>query len=345
MGNVTIKDVANETGLSIATVSYAINGKKNLPPETVQKVQEAIKRLGYIKNYSASSLVSNTSHLIGVVIPQTEPGSAMVFENPFYSQILSSIEYHARLRGYHVIVSGTNADEKYFNLASQRNLDGVIVIGAYSEDFFNGLPSESIPVVLVDSYLQKDGYSQVKLDDVQGGYLATSYLLEHGHEKIGFLSGRRKEGGVSLNRYNGYEKAMNEAGKKIVNEWVMTCNVGFEAARKITRKIMGGLDITAVFCTADIMAVGVIRELNSMGIRVPEDISVMGFDNLNIANYCTPSLTTVGQDIFEKGKQAVEMLYKHLAEEEEKGIRKLSGGECILPLEIIERESVCRINA
>ena len=207
MNNITIKDVAKETGLSTATVSYAINGKKSLPEETLKIVFDAIEKLGYVKNYSASSLAGNTSNLIGVVIPQTEPGKAMVFENPFYSEILSSIEYNARQKGYHVIVSGTNADEKYFNLANQRNLDGIIIIGVYSADFYEGLKKSNIPIVLVDSYLNTHNYDLVKLDDFLGGYKATRYLIDHGHKKIAFISGTLKEGGVNVARFDGYKKA------------------------------------------------------------------------------------------------------------------------------------------
>ncbi len=337
MRKVTIKDVATETGLSIATVSYAMSGKKQLPPETVKLVNDAIEKLGYVKNISASSLVSNKSSLLGVVIPQTEPGSAMVFENPFYSEMLSSIEYNARLRGYHVIVSGTNADEKYFHLAKQRNLDGVIVIGAYPEDFYEGLNRSNIPIVLVDSYLEKHDYKEVKLDDTYGGYMATRYLLEHGHRKIAFMSGQLKENGVSEKRYQGYLNALQEAEIDMRPEYVYEGMVDFEEARKMAARIVEETDCTAIFCMADIMAVGAIRELQTKGVRVPEEISVMGFDNLNIANYCTPSLTTIGQDIFEKGKVAVELLCTTIEEE------KVKPEEYRMPVTIVERESVAYI--
>lgn len=332
MGKVTIKDVAMETGLSIATVSYAMSGKKQLPPETVKLVTDAIEKLGYVKNYSASSLVSNKSNLIGVVIPQTEPGSVMVFENPFYSEILSSIEYNARMKGYHVIVSGTNADEKYFQLAKQRNLDGVIVIGAYSEDFYEGLDQDRVPTVLVDSCLGNHRYKEVKTDDVHGGYMATRYLIEHGHRKIAFLSGKIKDGGVSQLRYEGYIKALKESGIPLNEKYVFHGSVDFESARRLTEKIITQTDCTAIFATADIIAVGAIKELNRMQIKVPDQMSVIGFDNLNIANYCTPGLTTIGQNIFEKGKMAVELLCKAISEEEAE--------ECLIPIAIVERESV-----
>ncbi len=337
MRKVTIKDVANETGLSIATVSYAMSGKKILPPETVKLVTNAIEKLGYVKNISASSLVSNKSNLIGVVIPQTEPGSVMVFENPFYSEILSSIEYNARLQGYHVIVSGTNADEKYFTLAKQRNMDGVIVIGAYPEDFYEGLNLSNIPIVLVDSYLENHEYKEVKLDDIYGGYIATKYLIEHGHNKIAFMSGKIKDGGVSEKRYQGYKKALKENAIPVNPKYVFNGNVDFEEARILAKRIVEETDCTAIFCMADIMAVGAIKELNKMKIKVPQQISVMGYDNLNIANYCTPGLTTIGQDIFKKGKMAVDLLCKAIDNKE------VEQEECVLPVEVVERESVAKL--
>ncbi|NTV77970.1 MAG: LacI family transcriptional regulator [Clostridiales bacterium] len=338
MNNITIKDVAKETGLSTATVSYAINGKKKLPEETLKLVFDAIEKLGYVKNYSASSLSGNTSNLIGVVIPQTEPGKAMVFENPFYSEMLSSIEYNARQKGYHIIVSGTNADEKYFNLANQRNLDGIIIIGVYPVDFYEGLKKSNIPIVLVDSYLNTHNYSMVKLDDYLGGYQATKYLIEHGHKKIAFISGTLKEGGVNVARFEGYKSALMDAGIPFLEEQVLTGTIDFESGKTLAAKMIERLDNTAVFCTADIMAIGILKKLSEMKISVPERMSVIGFDNLNIANYCTPGLTTIGQDIFKKGQKAVEILYKSIKNTENKTI-----DEIILPIEIVERESVRRI--
>ena len=335
MNNITIKDVAKETGLSTATVSYAINGKKSLPEETLKIVFDAIEKLGYVKNYSASSLAGNTSNLIGVVIPQTEPGKAMVFENPFYSEILSSIEYNARQKGYHVIVSGTNADEKYFNLANQRNLDGIIIIGVYSADFYEGLKKSNIPIVLVDSYLNTHNYDLVKLDDFLGGYKATRYLIDHGHKKIAFISGTLKEGGVNVARFDGYKKALEEAGITFSQDLILTGTIDFESGKTLAQRMIETMDNTAVFCTADIMAIGILKKLNEMKISVPDDMSVIGFDNLNIANYCTPGLTTIGQDIFKKGQKAVDLLYKAIKSDESKKVN-----EIILPIDIVERESV-----
>lgn len=323
MGNVTIKDVASEARLSIATVSYVLNQKENLPEET--------KKLVYVRNYSARSLVSKTSILIGVVIPQVEPGKEMMFENPFYSEILSSIEYNARKRGYHVMISGSNADENYFKLANQRNLDGVILIGVYSENFFRGMKKNDIPMVLVDSYLESYPCGSVQIDDEYGGYLATKYLLERGHKKIAFLSGLLKPEGVNSKRYLGYHKAIEEH-KGI--EAVFTTTVGFDVGNQVVSDILEQKDITAVFCTADIMTLGFIKQLHDRGVDIPGRISVIGFDNLSIGNYCTPGLTTVGQNIFEKGKKSVELICKHITEQDQQEEK------IVLPVKIVERQSV-----
>ncbi len=334
MGRVTIKDIARETGLSIATVSYVLNGKDNVLEETKKLVQETAERLGYIRNYSARSLVMNRSNLIGVVIPQTEPGRAMVFENPFYSEILSSIEYHARKIGYHILISGTDADENYYNLVTERNLDGIIVIGAYSDAFYKGLMTTKVPMVLVDSYIQGQAFNVVSIDDIEGGYKATRYLLERGHKDIAFMAGCFKKDGVCERRYQGYRKAMEEAHLTIKEENILTAYTDFDSGRQMAKKMVETTKATAVFCDADILALGAIKELTEMGKKIPEDISIIGFDNLGIAGYSTPGLTTVGQDVFEKGKKAVELI--------QYTIQNKDGKPQVITLEtyIVTRESV-----
>ncbi len=337
MERVTLKDIARETGLSTATVSYVLNGKENILEETKQKVREAAEKLGYVTNYSARSLAMNSSNLIGVVIPQTEPGSTMVFENPFYSEILSSIEYHARRIGYHIIISGTDADEKYFKLAKERNLDGIIIIGAYSEDFYSGLQNVKIPIVLVDSYIDEKTFHCVRINDEQSAYDITKYLIDKGHTNIALISGKLKDGGVHEQRYKGYIKALAQAGIKLNKQNVLEGNTDFDSGMELADKLVMNTSATAVFCTADIIALGVVKQLTKLNIKIPEQLSVVGFDNLNIARYCTPSLTTVGQDIFAKGKQAVELI--------EFGIlnKNVKTREIILSTKIEERESVREI--
>ena len=133
---VTIKEVAQKAGVSPATVSYVLNNKKSISEDTKQRVWSTISELDYVPDLSARSLIAGNSKLIGVVVPQTEKGNRLMFENNFYSEILGSIEYRARLRGYHVLISASDTNEKYLTLAKERNLDGIIVIGIYPNSFY-----------------------------------------------------------------------------------------------------------------------------------------------------------------------------------------------------------------
>lgn len=334
MGQITIKDIAKETGLSIATVSYVLNGKDNVLQETKQRVVEAAERLGYVKNYSARSLVMKSSNLIGVVIPQTEPGKVMVFENPFYSEMLSSIEYHARQIGYHIIVSGTEADERYYQLARERNLDGIIIIGVYSDDFYSELQNAKIPIVLIDSYIEGKPFYSVRINDEESACCAVSYLIEKGHRDIAFITGKLKDGGVCEKRYLGYKRALQQAEIPIKKENILRGNTDFDSGMLLAEKMVMETSATALFCAADILALGAVKKLTEQGIKIPEEISVIGFDNLNIARYCTPGLTTIGQDVFEKGKKAVELIETGIKYKSQEPI------ELVLKTKIIERESV-----
>lgn len=338
MGRITIKDVAKEAGVSTATVSYVMNEKKNIPESTREQVLAAAEKLGYVSNYSARSMRLNRSNLIGVIIPQTEPGSQMVFENPFYSEILSSIEYCARQSGYHVIVSGTNADENYLKLAQQRNLDGIIIIGMYKEQSYTDLRNTRIPIVLVDSYMDDHYFHAIRINDRHAGYVATRHLIENGHRNIAFLSGAIKDGGVMKLRYAGYCDALDEFGIPQTPDYVLTESVGFDSGRRLARKMADSLDVTAAFCTADIIAIGVIKELNEHRRLIPEVYSIVGVDNLSIARYSIPGLTTVGQNIYHKGEKAVEMILNAIADP------AAGKQEFILPITLVERESVRKID-
>ena len=202
---VTMRDVAKEAGVTSAAVSYALSGKRPISEETRRRVEQAIERLGYTPNMAARTLGSarQDSRLIGVVVPQTEAGSRLMFQNQFYSEILGSIELCARQKGYHVIISATDANESYLTLAKERNLDGIIVIGMYPDSFYQQMKESRIPIVLIDSYCNDHYYHNVRIDDAYGSYLATKYILDCGHRAVAFFSGRIKENGVMKKRLAG----------------------------------------------------------------------------------------------------------------------------------------------
>ncbi len=336
MKKATLKDVAEKAGVSKATVSYIVNNvDKPISDETRTRVLKAMEELHYVPNIGAASLTNKSSRLIGVVIPQTEPGSGLMFQNGFYSELLSAIELQARKKGYRILISGTDLNESYLRLVMERSLDGVIAIGVYPDAFYEQLKELDVPLVMVDSYSSNRLYPNIHIDDEMGGYMATSYLLKKGHRKIGFLSGFRHEDGVVQKRFNGYRRALEEwnieLDEKIIYEGCVNYETGVLTAERIVRE---KAEITALATTADPLAIGAIKGFMQNGVTVPEDYSVIGFDNQEIAGYIHPALTTIGQDIGKKGRMAMDLLATWM----ENGSTECE--DIVLPFSMIERESV-----
>ena len=166
MKRVSIKDVAREAGVSATTVSYVLNRNpdETISAETTQRVLEAVRRLHYVPNLNARSLSSRRSNLIGVLIPQTEPGKEFMFSNPFYGELLSAIEYTARKNGYHLLLSGTQEDQSYVSVAQNRGVDGIIIVGAYPGRNLEELRGMNVPIVLVDSYVKDAAFHTIGIE-------------------------------------------------------------------------------------------------------------------------------------------------------------------------------------
>ena len=252
-----MKDVAKAAGVTTAAVSYAISGKRPISDETRKRVEQAIKELGYAPNMAARTLssASRDSKLIGVVVPQTEGGGRLMFQNQFYSEILGSIELCARQKGYHVLISATDANESYLMLAKERNLDGIIVIGMYPDSFYQQMKKSQIPIVLIDSYCNDHYYHNIRIDDAYGSYLATRYVLDCGHRAVAFFSGRIKENGVMKKRLAGYRDALAEYEIPFREELIFEGNIDYKDGIVSAQRLMdAGLPATAVVAAADILA-------------------------------------------------------------------------------------------
>jgi LacI family transcriptional regulator len=337
MNRVSIKDVAREAGVSTTTVSYVLNSTptETISEETSKRVLAAVQKLGYVPNLNARSLSSSRSNLIGVLIPQTDPGKEFMFSNPFYGELLSSIEYTARQNGYHLLLSGTNEDQNYLSIARNRGLDGIIIVGTYPGENLNALKKLGVPIVLVDSYVNDDSFHTLGIEDKEGARIATRYLIEKGHRSIAFISGSIRENGVNIKRYQGYVDALKEAGLPVEDRAVYSGTVDYEYGLVAARQYLDrGRKQSAAFITADVISMGVIKGLKQNGLRVPEDLSIVSFDDVYLAKMCYPSLTTVHQDIGEKGRQAVQLVLEAARSKEHQH------KECILPLRLVERESV-----
>ncbi len=339
MARATLKDVAQLAGVSAATVSYALSGKRTISEETKQRIQAAIEELDYVPDLNARSLGTRDSKLIGVVVPQTEPGDRLMFQNSFYSEVLGSIEYYARQQGYHILISATDANESYLTLAKKRNLDGIIVIGMYPDGFYQEMKKTQIPIVLIDSYCNDHYYHNIRIDDAYGSYLATKYMLECGHKDIAFFAGQLKENGVMKKRLLGYQQALQEFEIPYRKEYVFEGQIDYESGIALSEQLLKyGLSVTGIVAAADILAIGIMKGLYEAGKSVPEDFSVIGFDDAEVSRYMTPGLTTVRQQISLKGQKAVELLLKHIEDP------TLPKQEEILPLQLVVRGSVKKFN-
>ncbi len=338
MARATLKDVAKLAGVSSATVSYALSGKRSISDETKQRIMDAIAQLDYVPNLDARSLSMRDSKLIGVVVPQTEPGDRLMFHNSFYSEVLGSIEYSARQNGYHILISATDANESYLTLAKKRNLDGIIVIGMYPDEFYQQMKKTQIPIVLIDSYCNDHYYHNIRIDDAYGSYLATHYLLENGHKNIAFFTGQMKENGVMKKRLLGYQQALDEFSIPFRKEYVFEGQIDYDSGINLAERLIDSqMETTGVVAAADILAIGAMKGFYERGKKVPDDYSIVGFDDVEISKYVTPGLTTIRQQISLKGQKAVELLLKHIQDP------TLPKQEEILPLQLVARGSVKKL--
>ena len=303
---VTIRDVAAAANVSVATVSYVLNGKKKVSEETRQKILAVIDELGFVPDLNARGLSVKDTKLLGVVVPQTEPGSKLMFHNIFYSELLGSIEYAARQRGYHVIISATDVTEDYLHLIQERNLAGVIIIGTYQNRFFSELKTLDVPVVLIDSYCKYDYFHKLRIDDEDCSYQATEYVIRQGHRRIGLVTGHLQEDGVMQKRYRGFLRAFEQNGLTFSGGNLYEATVDYESGVRAADWFADTkADITAVVATADVLAIGLMKGFYEKGIRVPEEVSIIGFDDLPYCEIVSPRLTSLRVPKQEMGRMAV----------------------------------------
>ncbi|MBK5441752.1 MULTISPECIES: LacI family DNA-binding transcriptional regulator [Peribacillus] len=302
---VTIRDVAAYTGVSRTTVSNIVNGINKTSEETKEKVLKAIKELNYQPDFTAISLSKKKSNIIGVVIPTFDDSLAPIFrENHYYTEILGGMEYVFKNHNYDLFISGMMNPIEFKNWIQKRNLDGLIFLGLFPESVYNEIKTLDIPIVLIDNY-EKHGvnYPNIRIDDELGGYIATKHLIDMGHKRISFMGHDLKTISVDEKRLSGYIKALQEANLSLNEDLLFDgtgsfYEVGFQMGLKLLEL---GDKATAIFATSDILAVGIIKALLEHGKKVPKDYSIVGFDDLVISRYSIPSLTTISQNVFNKG--------------------------------------------
>ncbi|MGB8982485.1 MAG: LacI family DNA-binding transcriptional regulator [Anaerolineales bacterium] len=332
--SVTVIDVAKEAGVSRTTVSNVFSGRAKYSDETRQAVLAAAKKLGYKPNLAARSLITNQSRLIGLILPSYVDTNTLT-NSPFYNIIMDSVYAVLRDEAYYdLIIFSVPHREKLLQVSEwidARSVDGILAVGEYDQGFLKDLNSKGIPVVLIDNYGAGNyaNFSYINSDDEAGGYLATQHLIAQGYTKIG-LCAVELAGPLMQKRCAGYKRAMREIGSK--GYAFDKLGSPFEAGLQFA-DLLATQSLDAAFCTEDMVAVGLLHGLLRRGVRIGRDFGLVGFDNIHIGRQVFPELTTIDQNIFEKGETATKTLLKILT-------RKTSlGSRLVLPVSLVTRET------
>ncbi len=322
-----IRDVARLAGVSVATVSRALSNPEKVSDESLEKVHNAIAQVGYRPNMLARNFRSARAYAVVVLVPD--------IANPFYSLFIRALEDRAQQKGYAVLLGDTRGTPEremdYIRRVETRLADGIVQLRPSSEKSQNNIPPD-IPCVNACGCEYTTGPA-IRIDNRAAAKTMVNYLLSLGHKRIGVISGL-KDNPHAIDRLEGYKEALAEAGipfeKDLVAEGDFTMWSGLNAAFQFCNMKVRP---TAIFSMNDEMAIGAMQTLKNQGIRIPEDMSVTGFDDIAYSKYSDPSLTTISQPAEEMGKMAMDMLLKVIEGE------PLSQRECVLPTEFIIRKS------
>lgn len=328
---VKISDIAEELGLSTATVSNVLHGKtKKVSDETVKRVQALLEERQYIPSMAGILLAQNNSKIIGVVVNDHEKYEGHLLEDVFVASSLNALSTEIEQCGQFMMVKKTTSPEEIIRFASMWNVDGLVLLGFCDEDYVYLRSHMRIPFVVYDGYCnQAERICNITIDNYDGGYQAGVYLKKLGHERALCISDN--EVCVDKERYEGFCTGF---GKGVV-DFMMVPMQKEERILFYKKKLEELRGCTAVFAVSDYYAVELMHFLQEQGMRVPEEISVIGFDDTPICEQISPMLTSVRQDV---------SLRAHIALE---NLRKLKAGEEIestlcLPVKLIERGSTCR---
>ena len=327
----TIKDVAKKAGVSISTVSRVINDSKPVTNEVKQRVLDVIKETGYVPNPLARSLVTKKSQLIGVIVPEVT--------DTFAAEVLNGIEEISKMYDYDILLANTYSEKdlevKNINLLRAKQVEVIVMISCdIDKDVVCLLDDSGIPAVYISKTTRDFDIYNVSINNNSAVKDMTNFLLDRGHKKIVLLN-TTFQTNLADERLTGYRDAIVGRGLKVNEGFIKSCGPTFDDGYMAVKEMLESkVDVDAIFATSDEVAIGAINACFDLGYKVPEDISVVGFYDIEFSKMCRPKLTTVKQPLYDMGAVAIRMIIKMV-----KGI-EIDEKKVELPYTISDRDSV-----
>ncbi len=342
MAEITIVEIAKRCGVGVSTVSRAINNHSDINPETKKRIMAVIKETGYIPNNSARNLKRTDAKCIAVLVKG--------ITNPFFAPMIEVVEQEVDKRGYALVLRHVEAYENEVDVAleleKEKRLRGIIFMGGSAKHPADKMKQIGVPFVFatigsgISEDFNRNAYSTVSVDDENESYKMVEHLIKMGHKRIAIMTEGSDTPSVVQLRLKGYIKALKAGGIKVddkliryVDKRIYTMENGYDTAKAL---IDSGEKFTALYCISDVLAVGALRAFADAGIRVPEDVSVAGFDGQELSQFCIPRLTTIRQPLVDISKETIRLIFDII--DKESGHRHI-----IFPGELIEGESTRKI--
>lgn len=332
----TLKEIAQAAGVSMATVSNVINGNYNrVSSDTVDRIQAIIRASGYVPNQAARSLAQRESHVIAIIVQAHEGEN--IFRNPYTAEYVGALTVELYRNGYYPLIRFTDDFQAVESDLRGWNVAGAIFNGSFSKQLqrIHALPS--IPTVFTDCYFRVPGINHVGVDDDAGGQMAGEYLGQMGHKQVAFIANYLEDSEVDQHRLRGFKAGLDKYGIRLLEENIFSTPLTAVDDTLVKSTLNKENAPTAFFCTSDRVAIQLMQTLHKMHISIPDEVSVVGFDNLPIAEITYPPLTTLAQDITQKAHLVVDMLVRHIRQ------KTLPPERTLLGVWLMERESVKRM--
>ncbi|WP_217809340.1 LacI family DNA-binding transcriptional regulator, partial [Enterococcus sp. 3H8_DIV0648] len=339
---ITLKEIAQEANVSPMTVSNVINGNlKRVSKETADRVHAIIKKNNYVPNSAARTLSTKSSMMIALCIADnfyTDLANENYSQSPYNIDMIGIIQHFVEAEGYVLLLCGGETPQEIIDNMKTWKVAGAIFLAGF-DSFIPKIEKElGVPTVFLDNVYSDGAISSINIDDYYGGVLAARFLLNQGHQNLAFASNIIHENPLLELRYKGFLEAHRQKNKDFDVNCVFNGPITYEGGIKIGKEIARHPEITGVVATADVLAIGIIEGIRLSGLSVPDDISIIGFDDIPMAKFVSPKLTTIKQNMLEKGKLTTEELFRLIEDPKALPERKM------LPVEIVERFSTKNLN-